>query len=241
MPVVAAPNDEVALLAAWDRACGQPAWRRPLLVAAALTGERVPEDRPLGEVSARLLALAADRFTDRLDGVVPCPRCGQPLELQLPVPDVLALAPAGPDPEPFTVDGAGWRVTVRLPTPADLAAAAAAAGDVDEVRRLLLARLVVATDPAGAGTDPAVADVIEAAMAERDPLGALSVTLTCPDCGCTDSAAVDVAGWWMSIVEARIRRIVAEVDRLARAYGWSEREALAVGPYRRAWYLELIG
>jgi hypothetical protein len=240
VPGTAVPNDEAALLAAWDAARGQPAWRRPLLVAAALDGGPAPEGRPLGELNARLLALAADWFTDRLDGVVPCAHCGERLELQLPVRQALSLAPYPPDPQPFTVDGEGWRVATRLPTPADLAAAAEADDGVEGAQDLLLGRLVVAVEPAGALADPAVVEAVDAALAERDPLGALTVSVACPDCGHTDSATVDVGAWWWTLAEARIRRIVEEVHRLARAYGWSEPEVLAVSPHRRAWYLELV-
>jgi hypothetical protein len=40
-------------------------------------------------------------------------------------------------------------------------------------------------------------------------------------------------------IDARARRLIAEVHTLAREYGWSEREVLDLSEVRRALYLEL--
>jgi hypothetical protein len=41
-------------------------------------------------------------------------------------------------------------------------------------------------------------------------------------------------------VEARAACLLDEIDRLARAYGWSERDILGLGDARRAAYLDRI-
>ena len=43
-----------------------------------------------------------------------------------------------------------------------------------------------------------------------------------------------------TVVEAHARRLLGEVHRLARAYGWREHDVLALGAARRAAYLELV-
>jgi hypothetical protein len=42
-------------------------------------------------------------------------------------------------------------------------------------------------------------------------------------------------------MDARARALLAEVHSLARAYGWTEPEILALSPQRRAAYLEMAG
>jgi hypothetical protein len=37
------------------------------------------------------------------------------------------------------------------------------------------------------------------------------------------------------------RSLLAEVHSLARAYGWTESEILALSPQRRSTYLEMVG
>ena len=41
-------------------------------------------------------------------------------------------------------------------------------------------------------------------------------------------------------VQARARRLLREVDVLARAYGWTEADVLALSEQRRTAYLEIV-
>ena len=65
---------------------------------------------------------------------------------------------------------------------------------------------------------------VTAAIAEADPLAEVLVGLTCPACDRAFSADVDVAEFaWRALRDAG-RRLLGEVDALARAYGWTEHE-----------------
>jgi hypothetical protein len=77
-------------------------------------------------------------------------------------------------------------------------------------------------------------------MSEADPLLELDYDLACPQCGAGVRATVDVAAFVWAEVEARSRVLLAEVDLLARAYGWSEDAILTLAPERRARYVELV-
>jgi hypothetical protein len=343
---------EAALVAAWDEAAGEPAWRRPLVLAAALTtvdGE--PDvtvdslaDRPLGELAARLAAVGG-QLRRSVEAVASCPSCGELLDVEVPVsalPGVAAL----PDPSPFTVSAAGWRVTARLPTPADLRAAAAAPDEATAERALLSrcvldalppgGRAVPVADNAGAGagevtgsplppaspgdqgvpvageagagvgertgggspslppssspgdrvapvadeagagvgegtgsrslaaaSSPATgraapgpglgpgpvdvaalpAEVIEAvasAMEAKDAAAVLRARLACAACGVEDEFVLDLAAWAWDAVDGHVLALLDDVRRLAAAYGWTEDEVLALGPNRRAFYLEPV-
>ena len=50
---------------------------------------------------------------------------------------------------------------------------------------------------------------------------------------------MDVGSFVWAELHAHGRRVLREVDVLARAYGWTEAEVLALGERRRAAYLAL--
>jgi hypothetical protein len=54
-------------------------------------------------------------------------------------------------------------------------------------------------------------------------------------------ATLDPAEFLWAAAEAQARRLLLEVDALARAYGWREPDVLALPPARRRAYLELVG
>ena len=54
-------------------------------------------------------------------------------------------------------------------------------------------------------------------------------------------SALDVPGLVWDEVDAVARRLVDEVHALASAYGWAERDILAMGAARRAAYLARVG
>ena len=80
---------------------------------------------------------------------------------------------------------------------------------------------------------------VAAALAEADPLAEVLVDVACPACGEEFVADLDIGAFVWADVRARAQRLLLEVDALARAYGWTEVEVLALGERRRAAYLEL--
>ena len=78
-------------------------------------------------------------------------------------------------------------------------------------------------------------------MEEFEPGASLSFDIACPDCGERWSAAMDVGDVLWSELQSRAERLLLDIDVLARAYGWSEPQILALSPIRRAAYLQLLG
>lgn len=234
---VSARTSETALVAAWDAASGQPAWRRALTLVTVLDGASV-DHLPVGAVSARVLACAQRLAVQRVDTTAHCGPCEERLDVSLGVDDLLAGAPdVEADPAPFTVEVGERRWRVRLPTPADLAAVATSLS-VGTASRALLRRCVL--DAGESTVDDESAVVIAAEMAHRDPFGVITIDVTCVACGSSAPTMLDVPHWWWTVVDTWVRRLFGEVHRLARAYGWTEPEVLALGPRRRRAYLELV-
>jgi hypothetical protein len=239
---------EPGLLRVWERGAGTasaaPAEGRAgalLAAAAALPPTGLGGLTP-GQRDARLLELRRRLFGDALDGVARCPACEGTLEFSLPV---AALADAGS--AAVEVDGAaaeveieGYRIRVRPPTLAEVAAIGPDDG-VDRLLRGCVARAERDGAEVPAAALPASAlEAVDTRLAVLDPAGDPELALRCPDCGHAWAEPLDVAAFLWSELDAWARRVLQEVHVLARAYGWTEREVLRLGPRRRRYYLDLV-
>jgi hypothetical protein len=52
--------------------------------------------------------------------------------------------------------------------------------------------------------------------------------------------AFDIASYFWDEINAWANRILREVHILASRYGWSERDILALSPWRRQFYLDMV-
>jgi hypothetical protein len=102
-----------------------------------------------------------------------------------------------------------------------------------------------ATSPGGPPVAPhelpeAAAEAIIEALAESDPGAQTVLSVRCP-CGSEWVDALDIRDVIWSDLAEWVGRTLTEVHRLARAYGWSEAEILAMSGWRRHWYLDAVG
>jgi len=80
----------------------------------------------------------------------------------------------------------------------------------------------------------------EAAMEMLDPAADINLSLSCEDCGHSWLANFNIGSFLWDEIDVRARALLAEVHGLARAYGWTEPEVLALSPQRRAAYLDMV-
>jgi hypothetical protein len=239
---------DAALLEAWETARSRVyPLRGTALLAAAEPGhdERALASLPLGEVARRLLVLHAQWFGGALVSVCVCPDCGESVEARCDPVALRAAAPEPPPVVPLTLDAHGYAVRYRLPAPLDLAYAARA-GTAYAARRLLLERCVLeavhhGVRCAAANLPEQVVAALAAAMEAADPLAEISLEIGCPACGATWTAVLEPERFLLAAVEETARDVLRDVHQLARAYGWSEAESLALSRARRRAYLDLIG
>src|SRR5581483_6250238 len=158
-----------------------------------------------------------------LEATATCPSCGEPVEFAVGVAELLARDEAAGAPVAL---GVAW----RPPDSRDVAAAAAA-GDAVAAEEVLLARCV-----RGDVSRAALCD----AIADCDPLAEVRADVVCPACEAAFVADLDVASFVWAEVRTRALRLLRDVDELARAYGWTEAEVLALDERRRRAYLELV-
>jgi hypothetical protein len=197
---------------------------------------------PLGERDRRLLDVRQRTFGRRMDAVVSCPHCGSIVELRCSTHDFI-LQPDDRQADHAFVEICGRHRRIRPLTSRDLAAAARCATP-GSARRVLAACCVepMAAD-AVAGADDfsdADLDIIAGALERIDPGAVRTLNIACPDCGAPREYELDVAQFLWTEIEAAAIRLLRDVHAIARAYGWSERDILAMTPIRRRTYLELV-
>ncbi len=195
----------------------------------------------VGDRDALLLHLHALCFGRAMRCEARCPvvGCGERLELNLAVHEL--LLPAYPDTayEHEIVVGTSARVRFRLPTGADHEAASELARtDVASAVATLLSRCVMSTE--GAVSPAALEHQLSERMAALDPQAELLLRSDCPDCGHTFRARLDVASFLRQRFDERVDALHREVHQLAFHYHWSLQDILSCGARTRHRYLLLL-
>lgn len=196
----------------------------------------------LGRRDALLIQLRELTFGDTLDACAECPRCQEGLEFSCSTRPLLVDSATDPVVEKsLTIDGHELRL--RCPDSRD-AAAVAACADLDAARDLLVTRCVRhATHTGGRtseeGLPEAIQPAISKALAEIDPQAEILFDLNCSACGHLWQSAFDIVGYFWAEIQGRARRLLQQVDILARRYGWTERDVMALSNTRRSLYLQM--
>lgn len=191
---------------------------RAVRLYARATGRALREaaNAPVSDRDLALFELYNAMFGETVAFVHACEECGEMLEGELALSQVIDAARAAkPD------------VGMRAPTSREIAELAGGA-DVHRVLRACLGRPVDDADAAQAE--------IEAAF----PHISVELPLTCPECGAEQTVKLDIAQFMWPELERIANRWFDDVHRLARAYGWTEREIAELPPHRRAQYLRRI-
>ncbi|MGB7949912.1 MAG: hypothetical protein WCH75_19685 [Candidatus Binatia bacterium] len=225
-------------LTLWERGAGLHAIDRALLILCSAMPEADGAEMvrwPLGARDRRLLRVRQENFGDCLDAYADCPACHERLEFSLSCAALLA-ATHGKEATLKSVDIDGAYFELRCPDSAD-AAAVAAGSSVEAGVKIMLARCVRVTED-GALT-PARRVAIAAELAALDPAAEILLDLSCAACGHAWQTVFDIAHFLWSEILARARRLLQEVDALARAYHWNEAEILGMSEARRGLYLEM--
>lgn len=224
------------ILTLWERGARWHPLDRGLLAlsfADRSAGESVA-DWPLGRRNRALLELHAAWFGLLLEAWTACPQCGEKLEFELNVRDLMTPQSDGKQGATVAVD----EQIFRLPTSRDLARVATSGDAQQAAIQLLELCRVGGFEPSG-WTDEIIEKVGES-LAAADPMAETGVALTCPACDHAWNGSIDIASFIWAELEARARRLLWEVHALASAYGWGESETLALSAARRAMYLEMV-
>ena len=219
----------------WERGTRlHPLDQALLALGAALpeTPYEVLADWPLGRRNSALAELRCACFGRTLQGQISCPRCAEELEFQM---DAQGLMKAAADSTP-TVGVKNH--SFRLPTTRDLARIARETDPRRAAIQLVESCRTDAVDSAG-WPDEELEEIGER-MAAADPMAEIRMTFDCDECGYQWQENLDIVAFFWTEIEARAKRLLMEVHTLAAAYGWTEKETLALSEPRRARYLEMV-
>lgn len=233
----------------WEQGTGQHPLDRALTILAAACAEMTRAelaDLSLGERDRHLLAVREQTLGAEMEGTAACPRCAERLEFKLTTAELRT----GADGEDAAPDGEneivvhGRRFAVRPPT-SRLLASVAGCEDAERARRLLARRCLTPSDggdasDAGDEISEETISEVERRVAAADPRAEMLLNLRCPACSHQWQLALDIAAWLWGELRALAMRLLAEVDALARVYGWAEREVLEMSAARRHAYLEMV-
>jgi hypothetical protein len=209
------------LLDLWEHAEGLPRIERDLALAQAAGLPRSDLlQRPIGATNRGVLDLRQRLLGDEMSATAVCPACSERVEFAL---DIAAFDTADQQAD-GELPGSPW----RAPTPADLLAVA---DELDPVAALRARCLVGEAEPGEQD--------VEAVLTAADPLAETLIDLACPACGTTFAVDFDVGAFVWLEVQAAARRALLQIDTLARTYGWTESEILALPQARRAAYLRM--
>ncbi len=228
------------LLDAWEHGLRQSPIHRVLTLLAAACPELTDEQLwqlSIGQRDAYLLELRKQLFGSQLTVVAPCTQCGEQLESSFEVDDI--KQEAADSAAAYAIHGC--TVILRAPSSRDFIALTADDAAASE----LLKRCVIDIRDANnnAVNIEERSDSFHAAVAATlgtlDPQADIRLKLGCPACANSWNAVFDIADFLWKEMHAWAVRTLRDVHRLARNYGWSEAQALALSPTRRQMYLEL--
>jgi hypothetical protein len=232
-----------ALLELWERGRAQAAVvRGDVMLESAGGGAGGP--RTLGERNAGLLEFHARLFGDEIDLMSHCPSCGAAAGFRSACTSLTAPTTARQVDSPQRMETSGHVIEFRLPRASDVAEASREA-TADGFARHLIERCVLACTRDGnaapiADAPDEVLDALSRRMESLDPAASISFALACPHCGTRWNAPLDVEQLVWTKLQTAAERLLLDIDALARAYGWTERDILALSPIRRAAYVQMV-
>ena len=189
---------------------------------------------PLGLVNTDLLKMRAALFGQRVDVQLTCSHCHELLEIPLHLEELLARAEEQNIPAEIEVAGFHF----RLPASCDLAAVAGSRDPQSAALGILEGCCLQMPD--GERNAAEVLALADAEFKKADPMADLSFDVVCPACKAHTDAFFDPGALLWQEVQAYARSLLAQVHSLARAYGWTESDVLALSPQRRKVYLDMV-
>ena len=226
---------DAQLLALWEAAIGA----RGAVRERALLGHA---PRSLPERNRLALQRYMELFGVDAELIGRCGQCGTAVEFTIDASHCVAALPvsgthaADDDSQWHRLGGRDDAPRFRLPTPEDLYALDGI-DEADDFADALLARCVEDDLPAAAETREAIGARMQALM----PGATLDFSLQCPECRHAWEAPLDPVELLWRVLRDRAERLLSDVALIAQRFGWCERDILALGPVRRAAYLQLAG
>ncbi len=237
------------MLIAWERGLNRSMLQKSLILLAAAFPEMNSEmlaELSIGHRDMCMFLLRERLFGSRLVNNAVCPQCATRIEWEQEIADFLADAAEIHVGSPyFSLTQDGYDITFRLPNSLDLAHIEGI-DNAQIAEKQLLRRCILSAQHADDTLDAAqlpenIVQALTSRIEALDPQADVRIKLTCPECSHDWEVLFDIAGFLWSEIDAWAERMLQTVHKLARTYGWTEREILALSPVRRQLYLGMAG
>jgi len=185
----------------------------------------------------RLLAAVYKRaYGDRIESTLTCAQCGEPFDLFFSLERLIETVNKPTPQEEWRALGDGRFETsdglsFRLPTGTDELALTGLSAP--EMEALLLDRCL---EGEGIGRRRLLEELLEKVA----PLLDLELIAKCAECGHVHTIHFDIQTYVLGALLAERRRLLAEINRIARSYSWSLDEILSLRRSDRRRFVELI-
>lgn len=236
------------MLNVWEQGLNRSMLQKSLILLVAAFPESSPEtlaEFSIGYRDTCLLLLRERLFGSRLVNHAVCPKCATRIEWEQEIADILVDASGVNPNRQFSLEQDGYDICFRLPNSLDLSEIEGIT-DIQIAEKQLLTRCVLSAQREGvscnAGQLPeTVVQTLNNRIEALDPQADVRIRLACPECSHDWEVVFDIAGFLWSEINAWAERMLKTVHKLARAYGWTEREILNLSPVRRQLYLGMVG
>jgi|WetSurMetagenome_2_1015567.scaffolds.fasta_scaffold98774_3 hypothetical protein len=237
------------ILNVWEQGLNRSLLQRMLIILVAAFPEMSPDaiaELSIGSRDACLLVVRERLFGSRLINNAVCPHCAGRIEWEQEVSDIVVETAVSPTAHQFSLEKDNYRLCFRLPNSVDMAGLEGNGNPAAVALKLLLKRCILSAEHAGAFCDieqlpESVIQALNQRIEELDPQAEVRINLTCPVCSHRWEIFFDIASFLWSEINEWAERQLQTVHKLARAYGWTEREILNLSPVRRQLYLGMAG
>ena len=241
------PFSEHDLLNIWERGLGlHPIDQALVMLDIADTNERSKElmNLSIGQRDMLLMKLRQLTMGSHAAGKSQCPHCNEQVEFDIDLAELSRAHAMDAPAREFTFEEKGYRLFGKVPDSLDIAAAAQC-NDELSARYILLQRCILKAEYEGDNItwDEVPEDIIFSFSEETlrtDPMAEVQFSVSCPTCSYQWPEVFDIVSYFWSEISDYVKRLLRDVHLLARVYGWSEADILAMSPNRRRIYMEMI-
>lgn len=239
------------IVTAWEYGRDKHPVDRALLFLTLACSETPPaalRRLTVGQRNLLLLDLRSKTLGPLAQCLVKCSQCDAALEFTIDTTTLYSVdqdtSSVAPLASTYILQADAFQVSFLLPTSLDLAAIVGYE-DVITARHMLIEHCVVQAEQDGYAVNATdlpetVIASLAKAMLERDPQAEIEMTLSCSECGYSWNTLFDIVSFFWTEIETHAKRLLHDIDALARAYGWREADILALSEARRQFYLELV-
>lgn len=237
----------VDMLNVWEHGLNQPPLHRALILLVAAHPELQADaltELSIGQRDKRLLQLRERLFGSILVNTATCPECSERVEWQNEVADII-VSSGEPILNEYDLDIDDYHIRFRLPNSIDISLAMALP-DINKAQDELLTRCIISVEHADQKSPinslpKHIIEAISTRIEVLDPQAEINIYLQCPGCSHQWDVQFDITRFLWAELNDWAERTLQLIHKLARGYGWTEKEILNLSPTRRQLYSGMLG